>query len=208
MALPAPGPFTNGVLTSASPWTTASPSSDLTNYISALGSMFDTVASLLQESGDPSSPATYTPSWSTLLNVQTCPTQFLPYLAQFVGASVPPGTDDATARNTIQMLPAQHRGTPAAIVAAAQSQLAAPQTVTLFERQNSIGGVDAYRAVLIVFQNQLLTTLQAVRTAVELVKPAGIQFTYIATSGFLWSQAINSWQQDTMSWQQTLSIQP
>ena len=38
----------------------------------------------------------YRAGWSSLLSVDDCPTQFLPWLGQWVGVYVPPGTADAT----------------------------------------------------------------------------------------------------------------
>lgn len=197
--------FTQGVLNSITAWS----NSDLTNYASALASMFETVYGLVVAQGDPDGyPADYEAGWSVLLNPMECPTEFLPYLSQFVGAQVQPGTPDAQARNIINTLPAMARGTPAALVAAAQTQLSAPQTVYLLERQNQLGASDPYHIVLTYYQTQLLASQQLLINAVEAVKPAGIQITYVGITGYTWNLAIHNWSADTMTWSATSFTQP
>jgi hypothetical protein len=196
--------FVQGVINDHSPWLTT----DLVAYLSALASMFEPAYDVVVEQGDPDDAVTYLPGWSTLLDPTRCPTDFLPYLGQFVGAQVQPGTPDAIARNQITSLAAEGRGTPAAIVAAAKTALINTQTVFLLERQTALGAADAYHAVLLFFKSELATTQQTLVTAVEAVKPAGIQITYQSITGFTWDLAINPWSADTFPWQDASSTQP
>lgn len=170
--------------------------------------MYDPVSALVIETGDPDDPVNYVPGWSTLLNPSTCPTEFLPYLAQFVGAAVAPNTPDAQARSTIFNLPAQHRGTVGAIIMAAQSQLIGLQQVYVLERQNALGQPDAYHAVVLFYTSQLASSEANLIEAVEAVKPAGIQISYEAITGYTWNLAQNTWNADTMTWAQSAFQRP
>jgi Phage tail protein (Tail_P2_I) len=117
-----PTTFTEGILNSLAPWLTPriDPQGAHLNQVTALAAMFEQVFAIVADQGSPDEPASYQAGWSTLLDPSTCPTAFLPYLAQFIGASVPPGTEDATARAIIRSEQGFQRGTPGAIVAAAQ----------------------------------------------------------------------------------------
>lgn len=74
------------------------------------------------------------PGWSQICDVTRCPTDGLPWLAQFVGVRLPPGMPDAQARAAVQAESGWKRGTAAAIVAAAQQYVASGYTVVLAER--------------------------------------------------------------------------
>lgn len=177
--------FTEGLLSSMAPWVAQSP--DYAGYLTAFGAMFDPVYALVSDQGSPDDPANYTAGWSTLLNVETCPTQYLPWLGMFVGVYVAPGTADATARALISAKAGFGRGTPAAIVATAQQFLSGTQSCVLQERTAADGSEDAYHFVLVVRPEQVLS-VNGLIAAVNLVKPAGVQWTLVQADAPLLDQ--------------------
>lgn len=185
------GGFTDGVLESFAAWL----NTDSENYLSALASMYETVFSIVEDVGDPDDPTTYSPAWSTILDPTTCPTEFLPYLSQFVGAGVQPGTPDAVARAQITGGAALNRGQgfagsytsstiPAggSIVTTAQRFLTGTQAVVLQERTAANGSPDPYHFVLVVRPEEA--------QPINLVPDPSFEYdTLGATSGLLgWSE--------------------
>jgi hypothetical protein len=173
---PGSGSFTAAILPSLAPWN--DPGGAWITLNGALAEMFEQTYAIVQDVGTPDQPASYTAGWSTLLDPDVCPTQFLPYLATFVGANVPPGTDDTNARALIKGEAGLSRGTPGAMVAAATRNLTGTRSVAMLERTP-----DAY-SVLMVMRPDECQNLSAVQQAVGLVKPAGIVVTYVL---------VNSW---------------
>jgi P2-related tail formation protein len=188
--------FTSTLLDDLAVWVTPAqdPTGDHAKYLSALGSMAEQCWSLVMDQGFPDD-STWVPGYSTLLNPTTCPTAFLPYLAQFVGAQIPSGSTDAVARQIIRAEAGMQRGTgfggsytsstiPAggAIVSAAQRNLSGGQHVTLFERTAADGSTrDPYHFVLVVLTSEVVSATK-LTTDVNNVKPAGIQWTLTQTS--------------------------
>jgi hypothetical protein len=190
--------FTEGVQASLAPW--GATGSDWQNSNYALGQMFEAVYQLVYPQGTPDQPAGFAASWSTLLNVDTCPTQFLPFLGMFVGVYVPPGTPDATARALIASEQGVQRGTLAAIEAAALRNLTgASPALIIRERTAANGTPDAYHMIVGFLPSQCPSEANLI-AAVEAVKPAGIQISYIEANGWAWAEAVNNWQADTFSW--------
>src|SRR5579884_1008331 len=109
------------------PW--SSPDHD--TYLTALGAMFEQITQLSMDYGNDGDPD-YVPGWGALLDVDLCPTEFLPYLAQFNGTVVPSGADDATARAIIRAEAGMQRGTPAAMKAAALRNLTGAHPLLVF----------------------------------------------------------------------------
>ena len=171
------GPFTEGLEASLAAW--QDPQGDWYSYIAALGSMFEAVYSLVADFGDPDDPENYTPGWSTLLDPVNCPDQFLPFAAQFVGLTIQPGTDPTIGRQMLTSRQGFQRGSPGAIIAAAQSGLTGTQSVALLERTP-----DAYSFVLVIHPSELVS-LAAIHTAVDATKPAGITWSLVQTSGWV-----------------------
>jgi|SRR6185437_1394023 len=195
--------FTESVLADYEPWVNG----DATDYLTALSQMFELTYSIVMDQGDPDDPD-YSAGWSTLLDPDACPTAFLPFLAQFIGATVAPGTDDATARAEILNANNLTRGTPAAMMYGAAKHLTGSQAVTLIERTANNGTPDAYHVILAVQQSQLLTNLQDLINEVEAAKPAGIQVTYEALQGWAWNTAIHTWNAETQTWNGVFQSQP
>lgn len=103
---------------------------DMALYLDGIGRMFDPIALLVQEQGTEGDPD-YIPAWGRLFDPDLCPAGDLPYLAQFVGVTIPVGTPEATARSLVKAEAGMNRGTPASIMAAIERNIStvwAPST--------------------------------------------------------------------------------
>jgi hypothetical protein len=137
----------------------------LRSFIRALGGMMQQVDWLAQDSPDG-------PGWSRLVNLSLAPTEALPWLAQFVGVDVDPSLDDASQRYLIARVSKWERGTPASIIAAAQTTLTGTKTVTLVERNGS-----AYNLTVVTKASETPNPA-ATLAALLSQKPAGIILSY------------------------------
>jgi hypothetical protein len=72
--------------------------------------------------------------WANMVDINKCPSQYLPWLAQFVGAEVKLGLSDADQRAYIMSLPGFNRGRPATIISAVKATLTGTKFVDLQER--------------------------------------------------------------------------
>lgn len=124
----------------------------------------------------------WAPGWSSLLDPNACPAEFLPFLAQFVGATVPVGLDSTTARAKILQESSQNRGTPSAIIAAVQRNLTGTQSVVLQERWGPLGA-NAYQFLVYVKPGEVLTDATSITNDVNAVKPGGVMWSLVITDG-------------------------
>lgn len=185
------------------PWITT----DLAMFLDAVGALFDPTASIVQDVGFDGDPD-YVSAYGSIFNVETCPTGDLPYLGMFVGASVPIGSSQATARAIVQGESGLQRGTTASIIAAAQRFLTGSQTVTLYERLGPDGSTpDPDWFVLEVDSSEIISA-SALIAAVNAVKPGGVMWTFNEVSGYTWDDAENEWEADVFSWAASLTTQP
>lgn len=116
------------------------------------------------------------PGWSILFDLDRVPYEAIPYLAQYVGQTIPSGLDDTDARELVRSPNNQERGTVASIIAAAESVLTGTKTVLLQERVNG----DAYK-LRVVTQTSESPSSAVLRAAIEKVKPAGIVLEIVIT---------------------------
>lgn len=215
---PGPETMTAGVQASLLPW--GDYGSDWQNYNAALAAMFEQVFGIVWDQGSADEPDNFTAGWSTLLDPNACPDEFLPYLGMFVGVFIPIGTDPDLARSLIKSEQGFQRGQgfggvydsttiPAggSIVLAAQRHLSGTQSIVLVERTASVGTPDAYHFILAVRPEQLLDAT-GLTNAVNAVKPAGIQWTLVQTDGWTWAEADGTWNADTMTWNETAIERP
>lgn len=108
------------------------------------------------------------PGWSIVMDTDRAPVEWLPWNAQIGGVRVLQGLIEAAQRARIKSTDGMKRGSPGAIVGAAQQFLAGTKTVYLVERHGS-----AYR--LTVATNAAETPdLAAMTRAVIAQKPGGI----------------------------------
>jgi hypothetical protein len=106
--------------------------------------------------------------WSIVMDVDRAPSEWLGWLAQFAGVRLLPGLSDADQRTRIKNTDGFKRGSPTAIVAAAQAFLTGGKTVYLTERHGS-----AYR-LTVATKAAETPNLAALTAAVLAQKPAGI----------------------------------
>jgi len=122
--------------------------------------------------------------WQPLLDPALCPAGALPFLGQFVGAQVPVGADETTARAIVTHAPGWARGTPGAVSAAARLWLTGGQHVTLNER---FGG-SAYAVEVQVYAGELVD-LTGLTAAVKAALPAGFALTVTVLVGWTIAEA-------------------
>lgn len=134
----------------------------------ALGLMRQPVATLVRDTADGD------PGWSIILDIDRCPTYALPWLAQCVGARIPTGTDDATARQIIRAEQSFTRGRPASIVATIQRTLTGTRTVYMTERADG----DPYKLRVRTFDTETSSPAATQALIVAAQKPGGIVLDY------------------------------
>lgn len=187
---------TAGVLSDFQAWLTT----DASNLLSAVAAMYEQTYGIVNEQGSIDDPSSWVPAWSTLLDVDNCPTWALPYLSMFNGTGVQPGQADAAARAQIKYESPFKRGqgyggsydssngaSGGAIVLAAQKYLTGSQSITLIERTNASGAADAYYFQIIVNSSELISA-DNLKAAVNDVKPGGVMWSLVATSSWTISE--------------------
>lgn len=90
--------------------------------------MFQEVEELITERADG------LPGYANMLDINAVRSDFLAWLAQFVGATLKPGLDDQAQRDYIASLPGFNRCRPATIIATVANTLTGSQFVELRER--------------------------------------------------------------------------
>lgn len=144
----------------------------LAYFVGAIGAMFQDVADVARDTPEG-------PGWSAVVDLTRCPTTWLPWLAQLVGVTVPPGLGDADARAWIASTDGFSRGTPAALKGAVAHTLTGDKTVYFRERD----GGDAY-ALEVVTRTDETPDPAASLAALIAQKPGGIVLTYRTVAGW------------------------
>lgn len=142
----------------------------LAHYCASLGAMFQPVEDLARDTEDG-------PGWSAVLDLDRCPDAWLPWLAQFVGVTIPAGLTPAEQRAWITGTDGFARGTPAAIRNAAAATLTSSKTVVLRERDTS-----PYRLEVVTYEAETPDPA-ATQRAILAQKPAGIVLSYRVQAG-------------------------
>ena len=110
-------------------------SGQLIAWLSGIGQMFQSIDNLSHDGfDDDGNPA---PGWSQLLDINRCPTRYLPWLAQFLGVRLNTNLRDDQQRYAIANPQGFGRGTATAIIAAVNQYLSPGFTATLIERDTS-----------------------------------------------------------------------
>jgi hypothetical protein len=115
--------------------------------------------------------------WGVVMDADDTPMDWLGWLAQFGGVRLKTGLSDAAQRARVKSTDGMNRGTPSAIVGAAQQSLTAPKTVYLVERHGS-----AYRLTVTTVAAQTPSAAQVIADLME-QKPAGIVMVHAMTTG-------------------------
>jgi len=170
----------------------------LLTYVNALGVMYQLIEDWVRDSEDG-------PGWSLLLDVNRCPPEALPWLAQFIGVRLVSGQTDAQDRQRILSTDGFQRGTRAAMIGAAQATLTGAKTVLFRERSGNPAQSPEYAYILDVSTYTSQTpnptlTLNALLGQ----KPAGIILNYTTTPGQTWQQLKDSGQ----TWAQVKAAYP
>lgn len=206
------------LINAMAPWITL----HLAWYLDAIGVMVDPLYTLVMDEGvdDGTTPTIgtydqdgnlitegYQPGYGILLNPVACPDDDLGFLAQFPGVVLPLGEDPTTARSLIEAESGLNRGTPAAVIAAAQRNLSGTQSCVLVERTYADGTPDAGWFILQVRPEEIISEAQLI-AAVNNVKFGGLGWTLVQQDDYTWAEAINEWTTDTMTWRQVAYTQP
>lgn len=151
---------------------------DLLQYVGAMASMFDQIEQYVRDQPDG------TPGWGILLDPDRCPSEALGWLGNFVGVDLKPGLTLADQRARIKGVSGFKRGTPGAIVAAAQQYLTGAKTVILRERDPSVDAANsgAYGFTVLTYTSETPDSA-AVQAAILEQKPAGVLLLYSSVPG-------------------------
>ncbi len=119
------------------------------------------------------------PGWQQVLDVNVADEDILPFLGQFIGASLTPGLTVAQWRDEIKHVKGWRRGSPTAIIEAVKTTLIGNRTVILQERFE--GDPYSFRVETYVAETPYPAYTQSV---IQREKPAGlITSTTVNTSG-------------------------
>lgn len=158
----------------------------LRTLVDAVGGMFQQVATLAEDDGR-------LPGWSILLDVDRCPGYALPWLGQFVGVTVDATLDEAGQRDQIRNESGMARGTPAAMIAAAQRFLTGNKTVYMIERDASVCASEPAYGLKMMTRTDETPDQAAVLAALTAAKPAGIILEYELIDGQTWQDVIDNY---------------
>jgi hypothetical protein len=126
------------------------------------------------------------PGWSLLMDVDRCPSEALPWLAQFAGVRIPPAVvDDAERRAWIESTDGFNRGTRDALIGAAKATLTGAQRLIFRERDGAAYGATTpdYAYHLTVYSYATETPdATATLNALLAQKPGGIVLHYTAAT--------------------------
>ena len=178
--MPALGSFDSELYEDLGPLAWADPQNGyaLAAYCGAIGTMFNPVRTLARadDMGNP--------GWSILLDINRCPTAYLPWLGQFVGVPVDSALTDAQQRSQIQNETGMSRGSVPTIISTAQKYLTGSQTVVVLERTPT-----PYSYTVITYTSET-SNPTVVQNALTLAKPGGLKLTYLTVSGQVWAQLV------------------
>lgn len=151
----------------------------LFKYTSAIAQMHDQIESYVR---DPLYPAN--PAWSLLMDIDRCPTEALPWLAQFVGVKLDRALIDADQRAAAKNSDGFKRGTLGSMITAAQKYLSGTKTVYYKERDTAVSAVagGAYGLTILTLASETADSAK-VLAAITAVKPAGIILSYNTVAG-------------------------
>lgn len=118
------------------------------------------------------------PGWSSVLDLERAPSDWLPWLAQLGGARVLAGLDDAAQRARIAGTDGMKRGSPGALRAATQQHLTGNKYVILNER---LGG-NAWQLGIRTLDSETPDPTLVLNSILE-QKPGGIILSYATVPG-------------------------
>lgn len=122
------------------------------------------------------------PGWSLLLDIDRCPDEALPWLAQLCGIKLAPGLSASNQRAQIDSLASFKRGTPSAIKAAPLPYLTGTKSVTLRERYDGSANDAPNHLQVLVLDTEVVDSVAA-EAATRAQKPAGNIMTFTILTG-------------------------
>lgn len=152
-------------------WLDASVGYALAQFCASIGVMFQDVDDVARDTAEG-------PGWSAVVDLTRCPDAWLPWLAQFVGVTVPPGAPADEQRAWIARTDGFRRGTVDALRAATQLHLTDSRTVIFTERLEG----DAY---VLGVRTLTTETPDEAQTLADILaqKPGGIVLDYDTVAG-------------------------
>lgn len=172
-------------------WDDANQGYALAYFCKAIGQLFQVVEDLSRDQVLPGGKVA--PGWSQALDAVRCPGYALPWLAQFVGATVDQRLSEANQRQQLEQVNNWRRGTLAAIQSAPMPYLTGTKSVVVRERFNGNTGLpDPYYFEVITLFSETPDavpnglgqwTSPSVLAALTAQKPAGLVMTYVALDG-------------------------
>ncbi len=166
------------------PWMNA----DLEILCESIGAMFDPLLSIAEEEGS-DGEAGYIPAYGRLFEVKTANLNELRFLANFVGVTLPAGATEAEARMLVEAESGLERGTLKSLEAVLQRFIGS-KTFTILERTNIAAEAKPYHFVVIVPTGK---ATNALREAIEAVKPGGVLFDLTELTG-AWLEGTKKWE--------------
>lgn len=137
----------------------------------AVGTMAEELELLTRTDADGHDP------WSIIMDAERAPAYMLPYVAQFVGQTIPVGTPEATARALIRSPSNQERGTLAKVEHDVKATLTGSQYVRVIERDGS-----PYRFSVFVRTSECPSPAET-EAAILSSKPAGLALNFVVADG-------------------------
>lgn len=173
-------PITEDLYASLGPWSRADTEDEswvLLDLAEAVGGRLQPIEDLIRDTDDG-------PGWSSILDLDRVPDAWLGWLAQFVGVRLRVGLGVIEQRMRITSTDGQHRGSPAALRAAARQYLVGPDGTggSAYVIINERLGGNAYQLGILTLTSQTPDPA-AVLAAILEQKPAGIVLTFNTVPG-------------------------
>jgi hypothetical protein len=150
----------------------------LATFLQAIGQMYEDVNNWADDDADGNV------GWSILLDINRVPSVALPWLAQFVGATINPSFTDAQQRQQILNVQGWARGSVAALMNAALPYLTDTKTIIFRERDAAASPTLPAYGLTILTKTSETPNSAAVLAALLAVKPAGIILNYQTVTGW------------------------
>lgn len=154
------------------------PGNHLWVYLHALGAMLQPIDDMVKDGPEGE------PGWSQMLDLRRAKTEWLPWIGQWVGYTVPDqgkqplAEYDPIQRDQIVCMAAHRRGSIDALYDAIEYHLNEPKTIIIHERTPDPDHLD-----LFVLQSEIKTSLALVQQAALAAKAAGLLFTFQSVAG-------------------------
>jgi hypothetical protein len=175
--------FADDLVAAFEPWWTQ----DLEDYLRSIATMFEEVDAYIADPEGELEP------WEILFDPDLAPAAALPFLAMLVGETLPQNITEAGAREWIKDRPNSRRGTPQAIIYAAQRYLTGQRTVSYRERWDG-STTDVDHVTINTFNHEMGNTTPAqVEAEIRSVFPADIVLNYSALDGQTWADVITDY---------------